>query len=238
MRLDQFLANAGLGSRSQVKEYLKQMRIKVDGVTTKDYGYKVNENNQVIECDGKTIEYKKYRYYMLNKPDGYITATEDKTDATVMDLLDIPNKKDFFPVGRLDKDTEGLLIITNDGEFLHNVLSPKKHVSKTYYARINGMIEYQHIGRFKEGIVLDDGYKCLPSKLEIVTSAEISEIKLIIYEGKFHQVKRMFEAMGMKVVYLKRVAMGKLELYGNLKLGEFRELSMEDIGKVKEIIIK
>ncbi|HCC06652.1 MAG TPA: 16S rRNA pseudouridine(516) synthase [Clostridiales bacterium] len=233
MRIDQFLANAGLGSRSQVKEYLKQMRVKVDGVTIKDYGYKVDENDQVIEFDGKMIQYRKHRYYMLNKPAGYITATEDKFDSTVMDLLDIPNKKDFFPVGRLDKDTEGLLIITNDGEFVHNVLSPKKHVSKTYYAKINGKAYNQHIEKFKEGIVLEDRYECLPSELEIISSADISEIKLIIYEGKFHQVKRMFEAIDMKVIYLKRIAMGLLELDDNLKLGNYKELNMEEVRKVK-----
>ncbi len=230
MRLDAYLANSGLGTRSKVKEYLKQKRITVDGVMMKDFGLHVDPSKNIVALDGKPIEYKQYRYYIFNKPEGYITATEDKKDETVMDLLDIPNKSDYFPVGRLDKDTEGLLLITNDGVLSHKLLSPKKHVSKVYFAEIEGNLPTKVMEQFKNGITLDDGYTCMSAELEILKQVQNnSEIYLKIFEGKFHQVKRMFEAIGTKVTYLKRISMGNLKLPDDLNLGEYRELTDEEV---------
>ena len=172
---------------------------------------------------------------MLNKPDGYISATFDKRDPIVLDLID---KEDLvfepFPVGRLDKDTEGLLVLTNDGQLAHRVLSPKKHVPKTYYAKIEGIVTEEDIKAFAKGVTLDDGYETMPAELIILKSDEISEIELTIHEGKFHQVKRMFESVDKKVIYLKRLSMGKLKLDENLALGEYRELTDEEVKMIEE----
>ena len=174
-------------------------------------------------------------YIMLNKPGGYISATYDKFDPIVLDLID-PSYLVFepFPVGRLDKDTEGLLVLTNDGQLSHRVLSPKKHVPKTYYAKVEGVVTNDDILLFEDGVVLDDGYKTMPSQLKILKSDEISEIELTIHEGKFHQVKRMFESVGKKVVYLKRLSMGNLKLDESLALGEYRELTIDEIKQMEE----
>ena len=172
---------------------------------------------------------------MLNKPDGYISATFDKRDPIVLDLID---KEALifepFPVGRLDKDTEGLLVLTNDGQLAHRVLSPKKHVPKTYYAKVEGVVTEEDVKAFADGVILDDGYETMPAELEILKSDEISEIELTIHEGKFHQVKRMFESVGKKVVYLKRLSMGKLKLDEGLALGKYRELTEEEVKMIEE----
>ena len=169
---------------------------------------------------------------MLNKPDGYISATFDKYDPIVLDLIDQSYLVfEPFPVGRLDKDTEGLLVLTNDGQLAHRVLSPKKHVPKTYYAKIQGKVTEEDIFAFEKGVILDDGYETMPSQLK---SDDMSEIELTIHEGKFHQVKRMFESVGKKVVYLKRLSMGKLKLDESLKLGEYRELTEEEVKLIEE----
>ena len=166
----------------------------------------------------------------MNKPPGVISATEDKHDQTVIDLLD-PFAQHFepFPVGRLDKDTEGLLLITNDGTLTHNLLSPKKHVPKWYYAKIDGVVTEEDIAAFKLGVTLEDGYHTKPGELIILQSGEQSEIELMIQEGKFHQVKRMFEAVGKKVTYLKRLSMGSLKLDPELELGDYRQLTKEEL---------
>lgn len=234
MRLDKLLANMGYGSRKEVKQLLKQKAVRVDDVVVKDSSMHVDPAKQNVSVHGERVEYVEFIYLMMNKPPGVISATEDKYDQTVIDLLE-PMEQHFepFPVGRLDKDTEGLLLITNDGQLAHNLLSPKKHVPKMYYAKIDGEVTEVDIEAFKQGVTLDDGYETKPGELKILASGEQSEIELIIQEGKFHQVKRMFEAVGKKVTYLKRLSMGSLKLDETLKLGEYRELTEEELQQLQ-----
>lgn len=230
LRIDKILATVGCGSRAEVKRYCKYGMIRVNGEVVRNAGLQVDPENDEIIFEGEKVIYREFIYIMLNKPGGYISATFDKHDPIVLDLID-PSYLTFepFPVGRLDKDTEGLLILTNDGQLTHRVLSPKKHVPKTYYAKVEGIVTEDDKSAFEEGVTLDDGYETMPAQLKILKSDEISEIELTIHEGKFHQVKRMFESVGKKVVYLKRISMGKLELDESLALGEYRELSEEEI---------
>ena len=223
MRLDKLLANMGYGTRKEVKQLLKQKGVTVDGEIVKDSSMHVNPDSQEVSVFGERVEYTEFIYLMMNKPPGVISATEDHIDKTVIDLLD-PLAQHFkpFPVGRLDKDTEGLLLITNDGQLAHNLLSPKKHVPKTYYAKIEGEVTESDIEAFKQGVELDDGYVTKPGELVILSSGPRSEIELTIQEGKFHQVKRMFESVGKKVTYLKRLSMGSLKLDELLYLGDYR----------------
>ena len=211
-RIDKILSNLGYGSRSELKKFCKNGLVKVNGKVINNPGVQVDVENDEIIFDGEKVTYKEFIYLMLNKPDGYISATFDKRDPIVLDLID---KEDLvfepFPVGRLDKDTEGLLVLTNDGQLAHRVLSPKKHVPKTYYAKIEGIVTEEDIKAFAKGVTLDDGYETMPAELIILKSDEISEIELTIHEGKFHQVKRMFESVDKKVIYLKRLSMGKLK---------------------------
>ena len=201
LRIDKILSNVGCGSRAEIKKYCKYGRISVNGQVINSPGLQVDPEADEIVFDGERISYREFVYIMLNKPDGYISATFDKFDPIVLDLID-PSYLVFepFPVGRLDKDTEGLLILTNDGQLSHRVLSPKKHVPKTYYAKIEGVVTEEDTAAFEKGVVLDDGYETMPAQLNILKSDEISEIELTIHEGKFHQVKRMFESVGKKVV--------------------------------------
>ena len=235
LRIDKVLSNVGYGSRAEIKRYCKYGIITVNGDVVNNPGLQVDPENDEIIFDGDAVNYREFVYIMLNKPDGYISATFDKFDPIVLDLID-PSYLAFepFPVGRLDKDTEGLLVLTNDGKLSHRVLSPKKHVPKTYYAKIEGIVTEEDIKAFKKGVVLDDGYETMPAQLEILKSDEISEIELTIHEGKFHQVKRMFESVGKKVVYLKRLSMGKLKLDETLALGEHRELTEEEVKLIEE----
>jgi len=234
-RIDKVLSNLGYGSRSELKKICKNGLVKVNGKVINNPGVQVDVENDEIIFDGEKVTYKEFIYLMLNKPDGYISATFDKRDPIVLDLID---KEDLvfepFPVGRLDKDTEGLLVLTNDGQLAHRVLSPKKHVPKTYYAKIEGVVTEDDIKAFAKGVTLDDGYETMPAELVILKSDEISEIELTIHEGKFHQVKRMFESVDKKVIYLKRLSMGKLQLDKNLALGEYRELTNEEIKMIEE----
>lgn len=234
-RIDKILSNLGYGSRSELKKFCKNGLVKVNGKVINNPGVQVDVENDEIIFDGEKVTYKEFIYLMLNKPDGYISATFDKRDPIVLDLID---KEDLvfepFPVGRLDKDTEGLLVLTNDGQLAHRVLSPKKHVPKTYYAKIEGVVTEDDIKAFAKGVTLDDGYETMPAELVILKSDEISEIELTIHEGKFHQVKRMFESVDKKVIYLKRLSMGKLQLDKNLALGEYRELTDEEIKMIEE----
>lgn len=234
-RIDKILSNLGYGSRSELKKLCKNGLVKVNGKVINNPGVQVDVENDEILFDGEKVVYKEFIYLMLNKPDGYISATFDKRDPIVLDLID---KEDLifepFPVGRLDKDTEGLLVLTNDGQLAHRVLSPKKHVPKTYYAKIEGVVTEEDVKAFAEGVTLDDGYETMPAELEILKSDDISEIELTIHEGKFHQVKRMFESVGKKVVYLKRLSMGKLKLDESLALGEYRELTEEEVKMIEE----
>lgn len=235
MRLDKLLANMGYGTRKEVKVLLKQKAVTVDGEVVKDSAMHVDPEKQNVSVLGERVEYVEFIYVMMNKPPGVISATEDKYDQTVIDILD-PYFQNFepFPVGRLDKDTEGLLLITNDGNLTHNLLSPKKHVPKWYYAKIDGVVTESDIEAFAQGVTLDDGYHTKPGELKIVTSGEQSEIELMIQEGKFHQVKRMFEAVGKTVTYLKRLSMGPLALDEGLELGEYRELTKEELQRLLE----
>lgn len=230
MRLDKLLANMGYGSRKEVKQLLKQKAVSVDGAYVKDAALHVDPEQQIVSVFGERVVYTEFVYFMMNKPPGVISATEDLRDETVIDLLE-PLHQHFqpFPVGRLDKDTEGLLLLTNDGVLAHNLLSPKKHVPKVYFAQIEGVVTEEDAEKFANGVELDDGYVTKPGKLVILKSAQLSEIELTIQEGKFHQVKRMFEAVGKRVTYLKRISMGSLILDENLALGEYRELTTEEL---------
>ncbi|MFQ3542443.1 pseudouridine synthase [Halobacillus rhizosphaerae] len=230
MRIDKLLANMGYGTRKEVKTMLKGGSVRVNGNVEKNGKTHVDPENDQITLLGEVIEYREYIYLMMNKPGDLVSATEDANDMTVVDILQ-PEDQVFkpFPVGRLDKDTEGLLLITNDGKLSHQLTSPKKDVGKTYFARIDGKVEEEDIARFSEGVELDDGYVTRPASLTILSSDTISEIELTITEGKFHQVKRMFESVDKKVTYLKRIKMGELELDSSLELGEYRELQDEEL---------
>lgn len=235
MRVDKLLSNVGVASRAELKKYCKQGLISVNGEVINNPGVQVDSESDDIRFNGEKIVYREFVYIMLNKPDGYISATYDKYDPIVLDLIDQSYLVfEPFPVGRLDKDTEGLLVLTNDGQLAHRVLSPKKHVPKTYYAKIQGKVTEEDILAFEKGVILDDGYETMPSQLKILKSDDMSEIELTIHEGKFHQVKRMFESVGKKVVYLKRLSMGKLKLDESLKLGEYRELTEEEVKLIEE----
>ena len=235
MRVDKLLSNIGVASRAELKKYCKQGLISVNGKVINNPGVQVDSESDDIRFNGEKIVYREFVYIMLNKPDGYISATFDKYDPIVLDLIDQSYLVfEPFPVGRLDKDTEGLLVLTNDGQLAHRVLSPKKHVPKTYYAKIQGKVTEEDILAFEKGVILDDGYETMPSQLKILKSDDMSEIELTIHEGKFHQVKRMFESVGKKVVYLKRLSMGKLKLDESLGLGEYRELTEEEVKLIEE----
>jgi 16S rRNA pseudouridine516 synthase len=238
-RLDKVLSNFGFGSRTEIKSAVKNGLVAIDGKIAKDSGVYVDPVENVIEMNGIKLNYRKYIYLMMNKPKGVISATTDNKQKTVFDIL--PEKYkcfDLFPAGRLDIDTEGLVLMTNDGQLSHEILSPKKHVAKQYFAHILGVVNDSDIEAFSKGVTLDDGYETLPAKLEVIKSDEISEIKLSIVEGKFHQVKRMFEAVDKKVIYLKRLSMGRLNLDETLGLGECKELGEDDIELLKSSVQK
>ena len=228
MRLDKFLTEMGIGTRTEVKKYIKQGKVKVDGETVKLPETKVDAGRQEITYLEHPVQYKAFEYVMLNKPAGVVSATTDAREKTVLDLISEKKRKDLFPVGRLDKDTEGLLLITNDGELAHRLLEPKKHVDKVYYAKVKGVVTERDVIAFAEGISIGQGETAKPAVLEILVSDVLSEIRLTIQEGKFHQVKRMFAAVGKEVVYLKRLSMGSLILDESLRPGEYRPLTKEE----------
>ena len=229
IRLDKYLADMGVGTRTEAKKLIRQGKVKVDDCIVKSPEQKIDTATQKVFCDGQEVGYEEYEYYMLNKPAGYVSATTDAKEKTVLDLIIDKKRKDLFPVGRLDKDTEGLLLITNDGDLAHRLLAPKKHVDKLYYAKVEGVVTEEDVRAFEEGVDIGEDEVTRPAVLEILKSDEISEIHLTIQEGKFHQVKRMFEAVGKKVIYLKRLSMGTLRLDENLKLGEYRALTEEEL---------
>ncbi|WP_342598656.1 pseudouridine synthase [Psychrobacillus sp. FSL H8-0483] len=234
MRLDKFLAHMGFGTRREVKGLVKSKAIQVNDVAVKDSSMHVNELTDQVTVYGEIVEYKEFIYLMMNKPAGVISATEDSRDQTVIDLLD-DDVRHFepYPVGRLDKDTVGLLLLTNDGALTHRLLSPNKDVPKVYFAQVEGIVNEADIEAFKVGVTLDDGYHTKPGLLRIISSGPTSEIELTITEGKFHQVKRMFEAVGKKVVYLKRLSMGSLKLDESLPEGTYRELTEEELALIQ-----
>ena len=237
IRLDKLLASQGKQSRSEVKIYLKQGKVTVDGLVEKNCKTKVDTNKNIVELDGNTISYTKYRYIMLNKPTGVVSATEDYLNETVIDILKDEQKyKGLFPVGRLDIDTVGLIILTNDGTFAHNTLSPKRHVYKVYRARIFGKVTDEDITDFYNGIQIDTGYICKSALLTVLSSNVYSDIEVRIKEGKFHQIKKMFEAVGKKVVYLQRIEFCGIKLDNNLMEGEARELNKEEMNIINNYI--
>ncbi|MFD2630472.1 pseudouridine synthase [Oceanobacillus kapialis] len=229
MRVDKLLSNSGYGSRKEVKSLLKAKTVTVNGHVIRDGKIQIDPDTDKIEVNRKEVNYEKYIYLMMNKPPGYLSATKDAHDQTVIDLLSGEAKRfEPFPVGRLDKDTEGLLLLTNDGQLAHELTSPKKDVKKEYAATIDGEVTEEHIKLFQEGITLKDGYHARPAGLEVIKNGEPSEVLVTITEGKFHQVKRMFEAVNRKVLYLKRLKMGELHLDASLGLGEYRVLTQEE----------
>ncbi len=234
-RIDKILSNLGYGTRKDLKKIVKNGMVQVNGITIKDSAMKVDPEKDKIIINGEGIFYREFIYLMMNKPAGVISATFDNKDETVIDLLEVEHQVfEPFPVGRLDKDTVGLLLLTNDGDLNHRLISPKWKVDKVYFAKIDQKVTEEDIEKFKHGITLDDGYRCKEAILEIQkASEEGSEIVLTIQEGKFHQVKRMFEAVGKKVTYLKRIEFGTLPLDEDLEEGEYRELTEEEIAILK-----
>ncbi|WMJ76782.1 MULTISPECIES: pseudouridine synthase [unclassified Sedimentibacter] len=234
LRIDKMLSNMGLGSRKQIKQDARNGYIKINGKTEKDSSRIIDSDKDLVNYKGQTVKYVQYIYLMMNKPGGVVSATEDNYDSTVLDLLDDEDKVyNPFPVGRLDKDTEGLLLLTNDGQLAHNLLSPKKHVDKTYYAEVEEELTEKDVKTFEEGVILtNENYKTLPAKLEIIESGYPSTCYVTIKEGKFHQVKRMFNAIKNEVIYLKRISMGPIKLDESLSLGEYRHLTAYELSSL------
>ncbi|MBF0780873.1 MULTISPECIES: pseudouridine synthase [unclassified Granulicatella] len=234
MRLDKFLVTVGIGTRKEVKSLIKQKRVSVNGQIAKQNDCHIDEYLDTVCLDDSALVYKKYVYVMLHKPQGVVSATEDAKDRTVLDLLD-KSYQSVFPVGRLDKNTEGLLLLTNDGKLAHDLLSPKKHIDKIYFALLEKNASHDDILACQQGVVLDDGYCCMPAKL-VISNEQPNAVHITIQEGKFHQVKRMFQALGNKVIYLKRESMGTLCLDEKLALGEYRELTSEELVALKDLV--
>lgn len=230
-RLDKLLASTGRWSRSEVKRLVREGRVLVNGRIAASAEEKFDASCAAFSVDGELVRLRSFAYVMLHKPAGVLSATEDGKGKTVLDLLPEPyRKRGLFPVGRLDKDTEGLLLLTDDGQLAHALLSPKKHVDKLYYARVDGALDDADVAAFEAGMTLGDGLACLPAGLEIVSP---NEALVTLREGKFHQIKRMFAACGKPVLYLKRLAMGGLSLDSALAPGEWRELTAEEEDMLK-----
>ena len=239
MRLDKYLVACAVGSRTEVKNFLKAGRVMVNGKKEKSAKLQINENTDEICFDGQKLDYEEFVYYMMNKPQGVISATEDSKHKTVLDLVDdLARSKEVFPVGRLDIDTHGLLLLTNDGQLAHALLSPKRHVDKTYLAQIKGIMTDEDIETFAQGIPLKD-FTCQPAKLELVSldrEKKQSLVRVTIAEGKFHQVKRMVAYCGKEVMDLQRLTMGTLTLDEDLKRGEWRRLTKEELEGLRESV--
>lgn len=237
MRIDKLLAHSGLGTRKEVKKLLKSSIIEINGEIVKDPKTQVDPDQDEIKIAGDPLDYQEFVYFMLNKPAGVISATEDVMHETVLDLLELSDiVQEPHPVGRLDIDTEGLLLLTNDGGLTHRLLSPKHHVDKTYLAEIEGIVTDEDVAAFRKGVELDDGYQTMPAELKVLAvdeESQTSNIEITIQEGKFHQVKRMFHAVGKEVLYLKRLSMGPLTLDPHLELGAYRECTKEEIAQLK-----
>jgi len=230
VRVEKVLSNMGYGSRKEVKLLVRKGRVKVNSESVKNGSLLVDLEKDVIEFDNIVVEYKEFIYIMLNKPAGFVSATKDNLHETIVDLLDDEDAMfEPFPVGRLDIDTEGLLLITNDGKFSHDLLSPKKHIPKKYYVELDGPIVEGIIQKFEDGINVNDEYTTMPAKLEILNEEGKNAAYVTIMEGKYHQIKRMFLEELLEVTYLKRVMMGDLELDTNLELGQYRELDAAEV---------
>jgi 16S rRNA pseudouridine516 synthase len=234
-RLDKILSHMGFGTRSGIRKLVKDGAVTVNGVLVKDSGIKVDPESDIIRVRGEEVRYRKFIYLMMNKPQGVVSSTDDPRNRTVLDLLDERYAHyALFPVGRLDKDTEGLLVLSNDGRMAHRVLSPRHHVDKTYYVEVSGQVDESDRERMKQGIVLDDGYLTMPADLRILEAGpERSRVELTVREGKFHQVKRMFAALGKPVTYLKRIRMADLVLDPELAPGAYREMTEAEIALLR-----
>ncbi|MBO5282384.1 MAG: rRNA pseudouridine synthase [Lachnospiraceae bacterium] len=230
MRLDKLLADAGTGTRSQVKEYIRKGQVSVNGEICRKPEQKVREEIDQVCCNGQPVRYARYQYYLLHKPQGVITATEDPREKTVLELLSGVNTAHLSPVGRLDKDTEGLLLLTNDGELAHRLLSPRHHVDKCYLVRTAGPVSVQALQALEQGVDIGDEKPTMPAKARL---KEDGDLLLTIQEGRYHQVKRMLKAVGNEVIYLKRLSFGSLTLPEDLKAGEFRALTAEEQEKLR-----
>ena len=241
-RLDKIIASMGSFSRKEVKQLIREGRVYVSGLKAHSPDTKIDPEIDSIMIDGKEMLFQQYVYLMLNKPSGILSATTDKHANTVLDLIpDEYRRRQVFPVGRLDKDTEGLLLITDDGELAHKLLSPKKHIDKIYFVKVEGVLTEEHQTRFREGIILADGYRCMSADLTVLKKTEadtlsISEALVTIREGKFHQIKRMFGTLDKPVLYLKRIRMGSLVLDENLSPGSWRILTKEEIKSLKVLV--
>ncbi len=234
MRLDKLLASTGRWSRREVKELIRRGRVMVDGAAARSAEEKVDAQSAQISVDGEAVSYQQFTYIMLHKPSGVLSATDDARQRTVLDLLPKElQRQGLFPVGRLDKDTEGLLLLTNDGALAHALLAPKKHVDKVYYAQTDGTLTKDDCDAFAQGMTLADGLQCLPAELVILRTGETSEVLVTLREGKFHQVKRMLAARGNTVTYLKRLQMGTLYLDKALAAGAYRELTAEELENLR-----
>ena len=233
MRLDKFISTTTTLSRAEAKKVIKK-GILINDKLIKTPDYKIDEFKDQVIVNGNRLVYQKYVYIMMNKSKDTVSATEDAIERTVVDILrDEDRIYKVFPVGRLDKDTEGLMLLTNDGELAHKLISPKKDVEKKYYVEVSGELKNEHLKIIKEGVILEDGYRCKPARLEILDSSEgNSKANIFITEGKFHQVKRMMKSLGATVTYLKRLSIGSLKLDENLKLGEYRYLTDDELNKL------
>lgn len=227
MRLDKYLAESGQGTRSEVKQLVKKGHVSVNGITARDSGMKVDSDKDAVKVNGRSVIYEKFRYFMLNKPQGCVSATRDGLSATVLDLLEGEITRELFPVGRLDKDTEGFLLITNDGQLGHELLSPRKHVDKKYVAHVSKPLTTEQLIAFAEGVDIGDEKPTMPAKIRPLDEENVYEV--VLQEGRYHQVKRMFEAFGSKVTYLKRVSMGPVTLDESLEPGQYRKLTAEEV---------
>ncbi len=233
-RLDKIIANSGTLSRKEVHRLIKAGSVSVNGITTKDRGFCIDPDNSVIRINGEIISLDKYVYIMLNKPEGVVSATKDPNEKTVVDLVpEELKKKNLFPAGRLDRNTTGFVLITDNGDFAHKILTPKNHIEKTYEARLAQEISQEKLAEVANGITLGDGTECLPAKVRVLENSENPLIEIKICEGKYHQIKRMFAAVGNAVIELKRVKMGNLPLDESLKPGECRLLSKQEVELIK-----
>ena len=231
-RLDKILSSQNIGSRKEIAALAKKGQICVNGIVEKNPARKVDPETDQISVDGTPVRYRQYVYYMLHKPAGVLSASRDSRAETVLDLLpEEMRRRDLFPAGRLDKDTEGLLLLTDDGDFAHRMLSPKHHVEKEYHARLDRPVTEEDIAAFANGLVLSD-MVCLPAKAEILEAGETPLVSIVLAEGKFHQVKRMFLSRGCTVTYLKRVRIGALKLDPKLPKGQARELTETEIAAI------
>ena len=233
-RLDKLIANSGTLSRKEVHRLIKSGAVSVNGITTKDRGFCIDPESAVIKINGEVISLDKYVYIMLNKPEGVVSATKDPAEKTVVDLVPEEfKKKNLFPAGRLDRNTTGFVLITDNGDFAHKILSPKNHIEKTYEARLAEPVSADKLDEVAKGITLGDGTECLPAKVRVLEDTQNPLVEIKICEGKYHQIKRMFAAVGNAVIELKRVKMGNLSLDENLKLGECRLLTKEEVELIK-----